>query len=110
MVQGRDIFLQAGIVGSDLHAESSLAGGGKELIGFKRKDTVLLDLQTVQARHRQDQGLEIPFPQLPQAGTEIAADGNHPEVGPQGQDLNGSARAPGTYPGAMRKVFHLDLA
>ena len=66
---------------------------------------MLRQLQALQARLGQDDGLVLPFAELPQAGVDVAADVAHFQIGATVEQLGPAAEAARPHRGAGRQSF-----
>ena len=92
VVKGLDKLESPLIIHTDFYSQGTLAYGRNHFRHWKEVSYFLLKSQPSQAGSRQDDSVQVPLSDLPDAGVNVAPNGGHDEVSPQQLELDATAK------------------
>ena len=90
--------------GQGFDSQRALSGGGQRILGGQHGADTVTQTEALEAGGRQNDGVELAFVELAQAGVEVAAQGSDGEIGVTRMQLGFAAQAGGADHGARRHV------
>ena len=93
------------VSGSHCDRDRALPDGGQEIVGVEHGRDMPGQSEPAQARHGEKGRVDLAALELPEAGSDIAAQERDPEIRPQPPDLGLPPQGGGADDGAFRQGF-----